>query len=228
MQQTLLAVFAAALVAAPTLAPGSRPVRPQDSLLDRASAVWARSKSTRATFEQTMTNPLTGNAMTARGEFFHQPNRFAVRFTDPSGDRIVNDGKSIWVYVPSSAPGQVIKVPAHSPGVAATDPTVLLAQGVRSRFDVADLGASTVGGTATQSYQLTPKSPDVAFTKAKVWVSTSDATLKQFEVTDNSGLVRRVTITKLSMNAPVKSSEFSFKPPKGVRVFDQAAIMGGR
>jgi outer membrane lipoprotein carrier protein len=219
MHYTSLVLAAAALLAAPR----------QDDLLDRASAQYASTKSSTGAFEQTLTNPLTGTTMTSRGEFYQaMPNRFAVRFTDPKGDRIVNDGKSIWVYVPSTSPGQVIKVPAGSNSANTMDPTQLLTQGVRNRFTVAENGTATIGTSATKAYTLTPKSADAPFTKAKVWINTSDATLRQFEVTDATGLVRRVLITKVSLNAPVKSSEFSFKAPKNVKVFDQSALMGGR
>ena len=219
MKHALIVLLAAATLAASP--------RRQDTLLDRAAAIYTKAKTARGTFEQTMTNPLTGSTAVAHGEFFQQmPNRFAVRFSDPKGDRIVNDGKSIWVYVPSTTPGQVIKIPSGDPSASTIDPTQLLTAGFRKHLDVVELGASTVAGQSTRGYALTPKSADAPFTKATVWVNTSDATVKQFEVTDPSGLVRRVLLHKLSVNAPVNASEFSFKPPKGVKVYDQAAMMG--
>ena len=81
-----------------------------DQVLDHAVKSWAKVKTARATFEQTVTNALTGSSATARGDFQQQrPHRLAIRFTDPAGDRIVADGASVWVYLPSSAPGQVVK-----------------------------------------------------------------------------------------------------------------------
>ena len=73
-----------------------------DQTLDRAVAAWAKVKTARATFEQTVTNSLTGSSANARGEYQQQrPNRVSIRFTDPAGDRIVADGASVWVYLPS-------------------------------------------------------------------------------------------------------------------------------
>ena len=92
-----------------------------DQTLDRAITAWGKVKTARATFEQTVTNSLTGSSATARGEYQQQrPNRVAIRFTDPAGDRIVADGASVWVYLPSSAPGQVVKRSA-SDGTALVD-----------------------------------------------------------------------------------------------------------
>ena len=57
------------------------------------------------------------------GRDFQQdrPNRLAIRFTDPAGDAIIADGKAVWVYLPSSAPGQVIKRPATDRGSVPID-----------------------------------------------------------------------------------------------------------
>ena len=64
-------------------------------------------QSARASFEQVVTNPLTGSKLQSRGEFEQaRPDRFAFRFADPKGDVIVSDGKFVWVYLPSSTPGQ--------------------------------------------------------------------------------------------------------------------------
>ena len=66
----------------------------QNDLLDRAVAAWAKVKTARATFEQTITNSLTGATLTASGEYQQQrPGKLSVRFDDPANDRIVADGK---------------------------------------------------------------------------------------------------------------------------------------
>ena len=82
-----------------------------EATIDRAVKAYSKVKTARASFEQTLTNPLTGNTQVARGELQQRtPGRLAITFTDPKGDRIVNDGRAVWVYTPSSAPGQVIKL----------------------------------------------------------------------------------------------------------------------
>src|ERR687884_452344 len=97
----LLVASAAAPLAAQDAA---RPSGAQDpsgaagAAIDRAAAAYAKVRTARATFEQTLTNPLTGSVLVSRGEFQQQrPNRLAVRFTDPAGDRIVADGKYVWL-----------------------------------------------------------------------------------------------------------------------------------
>ena len=59
-------------------------------------------KTARATFEQTIENPLTGRTLTASGEYQQQrPGKLSVRFSQPADDRIVADGSRLWL--PTSA-----------------------------------------------------------------------------------------------------------------------------
>src|SRR5262249_50216803 len=101
------------LVAAAAILVSAAPaVRGQsgDGTIDRAVQGWAKIKSVRGTFEQTVTNQLTSSSATARGEYAQdRPNLLSIRFTQPAADAIVSDGKTVWVYLPSTAPGQVIK-----------------------------------------------------------------------------------------------------------------------
>ena len=219
-------VLAAAL---PLLAPALSLAQPAvaSAALDRAVAAYAKTKTARATFEQTLKNPLTGSNLVSRGELALQqkPSRLSVRFSDPKGDRIVADGSSLWVYLPSSNPGQVIKLPAKN-GMGGVDVVGELLTAPRARYLVADAGAATIGGRATRVVALTPKTTDSGIAKARVWVDDADATVRQFEVTDGNGLTRTVRITSWKANAAVSSSEFRFSPPKGTRVLDQSALTG--
>jgi outer membrane lipoprotein carrier protein len=193
-----------------------------DQTLDRAIAAWARVKTARATFEQTVTNSLTGTSATAHGEFQQQrPKRLSIRFTDPAGDRIVADGAAVWVYLPSSAPGQVVKraatdatLPFDIAGEFLTDP--------RSRYDVTAAGTATVSGHAAHALTLVPKSSaERLFDRATIWVDDDDGFVRQFEVVEPSGVTRRVRITSLEPNVPVDRAAFSFTPPPGTRVIER-------
>jgi outer membrane lipoprotein carrier protein len=197
--------------------------------LDRAAKAFKQSKSVRATFEQTLKNPLTGTEVKATGELLlDQPNRVAVTFTKPAGDRVVSDGRWLWVYLPSSAPNQVLKLSAKDKGLGGIDLVGELLTAPASRYLVADGGTASVGGRATHAVALTPKADGGPIEKATVWVDDADASLRQFEVTDANGLVRTVRITSWTPNAAVPAAAFRFDVPPGVRVVDQAAFTGGR
>src|SRR5437773_7449892 len=175
-----------------------------DQTLDHAVAAWAKVKTARATFEQTVTNALTGSSADARGEFQQQrPNRLAIRFTDPAGDRIVSDGASVWVYLPSSAPGQVVKRSAADGTALPLDITGEFLTDPRGRYDISSAGSGTVSGHAAKALALVPKADTRSpFSKATIWVDDDDGLIRQFEVVENTGVTRRVRITSLELNVP--------------------------
>src|SRR5688572_769143 len=98
-----------------------------DAALDKAIATYGKMDTFHATFEQSLTNPLTGSTMQARGEVHRQkPNLISVRFTDPAGDRIVIDGTAIWLYMPSTNPNIAYKMPMGAGSAGAFDPVQLM------------------------------------------------------------------------------------------------------
>lgn len=211
-------LFVLLTAAAPSLAAQST-----DQILDHAVSAWSKVKTARASFEQTVTNSLTGSSANARGDFQQQrPNRLAIRFTEPAGDRIVSDGSSVWVYLPSSVPGQVVKrstsdgtaLPLDITGEFLTDP--------RAKYDVSAAGSGTVAGHAAHALLLTPKAGVQApFTKATIWVDNDDGLIRQFEVEEQSGVTRHVRITSLDLNVPIDRGAFEFTPPHGVKIVER-------
>lgn len=194
-----------------------------DQTLDRAVAAWSKVRTARATFEQTVTNSLTGSSANARGEFQQQrPNKLAIRFTDPANDRIVSDGSAVWVYLPSSSPGQVIKRSATDENALPIDITGEFLTDPKSRYDVSAAGTATVVGHAAHALTLVPKQgTNAVFDRATIWVDDDDAFVRQFETVEHSGITRRVRITSLDVNVPVDRGAFAFTPPAGVKVIDR-------
>jgi outer membrane lipoprotein carrier protein len=213
--------FAGALLAPLSLA-AARP-RAQGDLLDRAVSAWSKVKTARATFEQTIDNPLTGRTLTASGEYQQQrPGKLSVRFSQPADDRIVADGSRLWLYLPSTTPGQVIRTSLKNGGSGTVDLTAQFLTAPRSRYSISAAGTSAVSGRATHAYTLVPKQKEgSSFLTATVWIDDADATIRQFEVTEPSGVKRRVRLTSFRPNAPVDASAFTFTVPEGVHVVDR-------
>ena len=215
----LVALLAAPAVAREASAQNGT-AAPQRDLLDRAVSAWTRVKTARATFEQTINNPLTGNIVRATGEYQQQrPGRLSVRFDQPANDRIVADGRYVWLYLPSTAPDQVIRTPLGSAGTGTVDLTAQFLTSPRSRFTVTAGSTSTVSGRATHAFTLVPKAASSApFKTATVYIDDADATIRQFEVTEQSGLQRTVRLTSFRTNVAVDPKAFVFTVPAGVRV----------
>jgi outer membrane lipoprotein carrier protein len=200
------------------------PVRAQTvtSTIDRAVAAWSKAKTARASFEQTITNALTGGSATSHGEFVQQrPDRLSITFKEDGG-RVVSDGKSLWIYMPTSTPGQVIKRRAEEDGAGVPiDITSQFLDEPRTKYDITDAGRASSGEEA-HVLALVPKAGQSApFVRAKVWVSDKDGLIREFEVVEPSGVTRHVHLSSLDLNVPVDRSAFTFAVPKGVKVVDQ-------
>jgi outer membrane lipoprotein carrier protein len=220
---TALAIAATLLATATASDALPAPHASQGDLLDRAVIAWSKVKTARAIFEQTITNSLTGRTLTATGEYQQErPGKLAVKFADPANDRIVADGKFVWLYLPSSAPDQVIKTPQGPGGTGTVDVTAQFLTAPRSKYNIDAVGTQVIGGRATHGFNLVPKNTKgAAFMAASVWIDDNDATIRQFEVTDHSGVQRKVRLTSFKTNVPVDASAFVFTPPPGVRVVTQ-------
>ena len=194
-----------------------------DAIIDRAVSAYARLNSMRAEFRQTLTNPLTGNSQTTTGVILRKkPNLLSIRFD--SGDRVAADGSTLWVYLPSSVPGQVMRMPYTGNNAGSVDPADQFLNAPRTRFNVSSSGTANVGGRATHAVTLVPKRANAQFTSAKVWIDDDDSSIRQFDVETANGLKRHVVITSFTANPAIPRSSFQFAVPKGAKVVDQTAM----
>lgn len=214
-------IYPIAMAAAIAALPSFARAQTADAVIDRAVAAYAKLNSMRAEFKQTLTNPLTGNSQTTSGVILRKkPNLLSINFD--TGDRVAADGSSLWVYLPSSAPGQVVKMPYTGANAGSIDPADQFLNSPRTRFTVTSGGAATVGGRSTHIVTLTPKRANSGFSSAKVWIDDADSSIRQFDVESANGLKRHVIITSFTPNPAIGSSSFKFAVPKNAKVVDQA------
>jgi outer membrane lipoprotein carrier protein len=213
------AVVAAANVAvAQTGAPQS-----VDATIDRAVAAWSKIRTVRGTFEQTVSNSLTGSSAMSRGDYIQErPNRLSIRFTPPAQGAIVADGQIVWVYLPSTAPGQVIKRRATDHSAVPIDLTGQFLDSPRTKYDIVAAGTKVVERHPAHGLILTPKpGSDAPFTKATVWVDDDDSLIREFELVEPNGVTRQIHLLTVQVDVPVDQSAFQFTIPKDVKIVDQ-------
>jgi outer membrane lipoprotein carrier protein len=204
------------------VAPVATKAQTADAVIDRAVAAYAQLNSMRAEFTQTLTNPLTGSSQTTSGVILRKkPNLLSIDFE--SGDRVAADGSTLWVYLPTSVPGQVVRMPYTGSNANSVDPAEQFLNSPRARFTVTSSGTATVGGRATHAVTLVPKRANADFTSAKVWIDDNDSSIRQFDVETANGLKRHVVITSFRANPELNKASFKFAVPKGMKIVDQAA-----
>ncbi|MGH7645482.1 MAG: LolA family protein [Gemmatimonadales bacterium] len=216
-----LCLIVAALSAGPTVRPS---VQDPGPILDRASAAYATVRTLSADFVQVVVNPLVGGPDTTRGRLYQmRPNHFAMRFSDPRGDRIVADGRYFWVYTPSTTPGQVIR--AGIPDAGPTGPNLIgqFVEAPRERYRARYLRADSLATGWADVVALARRADDGSppWTEAVIWVDRHDGLLRRIEIVETSGQRRFIALRNLKVNAGVPTGEITFSPPAGVRVVDQ-------
>ncbi|MDB4908122.1 MAG: outer rane lipoprotein carrier protein LolA [Gemmatimonadetes bacterium] len=215
-----------ALLALISMLGAAKPPRQQDarSILDRAITAWAKVRTVRASFDQVLLNPITGSDLKASGAYQQQrPGKLSVTFTEPAGDRIVADGKNLWLYLPSTTPGQVIRQAQGDEGAAGVDLSAqFLSRTAAAKYDVKLAGAEKVGDRPAKVLALTARAGSgLPFTNARVWVDDADGFVRQFEIVEASGVTRRIRLTSLVTNGKVDAGAFRFAVPAGSRVVDR-------
>ena len=191
-------------------------------VLDRASAAYQTISTLTADFVQIILNPMIGSPDTTRGKLYQmRPSRFAMRFTSPKGDRIVADGRYLWLYTPSTTPGQVIR--SRIPDVGTTGPNLIgqFVEHPHERYDARYVRVDSLGGRTADVIGLTPKEHDQPYRAAVIWVDREDGLVRRIEITEAGGQQRTVILDNLRVNRGAPGREFTFSPPAGVRVVDQ-------
>ena len=218
LRSPLMALAAGALaLSAPPAAAQTSAAR---AAVQHAVTAWSAVHTVRASFDQTVSNALTGTSARARGTYEQRrPDLLSVRFQDPDGDRIVADGTWLWLYLPSSTPGQVIKQAEPAGGSGTVDVTAEFLDHPFESYDIADAGADSVDGRPMRAVILTPKrGGPTDFSRATVWIDDADGYIRQFEVSQSNGVTRRVHLTSFQVNVPTDDAAFRFVVPKGARV----------
>ena len=208
-------------MALPAFAPlSAQSMADAEAAYARAAKSWSTTRTLQANFDQRITNPILGRTVASRGVFVQErPNRVSITFTEPAGDRIVGDGKSLWVYLPSSTPGQVLKLPADADGAIVADLLGQLLDTPGRAFTITGGESMPIAGRSTRRVQLVPKSPNaVPFSKAVLWLDDKDARPVRVQVLDSQGVDRTITLTSWAPDAVLPRDAFTFVTPKGVKV----------
>lgn len=197
---------------------------PQDPgpILDRASRTYDTVRTLSADFVQIVDNPLIGGPDTTRGKLFQRrPSYFAMRFTQPKGDRVVADGHRLWLYTPSSTPDQVIRT--SIPGTGITGPNLIgqFVEHPRERYSARYLRADSLSKEPVDVIELTPRATDLPYSKSTVWISKRDGLVRRIDIEETSGQQRTIVLQRIAVNRRVPAREFRFSPPAGSRVVDQ-------
>ena len=202
----------------------TEPVQGPDAnaIVGRSSRVYRSLSSLSADFVQVIDNPMIDSAE-SRGTLVQAgEDKLAMRFTDPPGEALVIDGRSIWVYTPSTTPGQVIRMSVPSGGpVYGYNILAWLLDRPAERYTASYVRPDRLNGRDVDVVRLEPAVPDLPFERAIVSLDKEDGLPRRLEITEHSGALRTLTLSKVRVNRSVPKDTFTFQVPSGVRVVDQ-------
>jgi outer membrane lipoprotein carrier protein len=210
------------VLAALAAAPSAASAQDAAAIVGRSSRVYRSLSSLSADFVQLIDNPRIDSA-TSKGTLVQAgEDKLAMRFTDPPGEAIVIDGEQVWVYTPSTTPGQVIRMALPSGGpVYGYNILAWLLDRPAERYTATYVRSDRLNGRTVDVVKLDPAVPDLPFEHAIVWLDKEDGLPRRLEITEHSGATRTLTLSKVRTNRTVPDDTFRFKVPPGVRVVDQ-------
>jgi outer membrane lipoprotein carrier protein len=202
------------LIAFPAVLAGQSP----SETLDRVARTYQGLTSFSADFYQVIDDPMLGNYR-SRGRLVQAADgRLSLRFSEPAGEQIVLDGRHVWMYLPSTEPGQVRKIPMNSlPDYF--NPKSLLNQPGR-RFEAKSVRRDLLNGRAADIVLLAPRDPTVPFSEVTLWVDREDGLPRRLQFKERSGATRTFTFADVRTNQRIPERTFTFEVPPGVRVVD--------
>jgi outer membrane lipoprotein carrier protein len=192
------------------------------SVIGRSSRVYRSLSSLSADFVQVIDNPMIDSAE-SRGTLIQAgPSRLSMRFTEPPGEAVVIDGEHVWVYTPSTVPGQVLRLGVPSGGpVYGYNLLAWFLDRPAERYTARYLKQEQLGGRQMDVVELIPAVPDLPFERAVLWLDREDALPRRLEITERSGALRTLALSNLRVNRKIPDAAFEFEMPPGVRLVDQ-------
>ena len=220
--------FAGIVVTVAGLSFAAGPASAQESSADvraelaRAEAVYDGLVSLEAQFEQTIEVTLLGRSRTGSGTWYQKGRgRFKMDFSDPADDMIVADGNHLWLYYPSTHPGQVIRgeIDADVTGAGMVDLQGRIFDEASSAYDAVLEDSESIDDHATLRILLTPTG-ESPYRWVRVWIDASSYLVRKFEILENNETLRTVVLRDLKPNQPISDEQFQFTPPSGTDVFE--------
>ena len=213
-----------ALVALGIMAGVAEPASAQDAqaIVGRSSRVYRSLASLAADFVQVIDNPMIDSAE-SRGTLIQAgPSKLSMRFSDPPKEAVIVDGEHVWIYTPSTVPDQVLRLSVPSGGpVYGYNLLAWFLDRPAERYTAKFVRQDKIGTRAMDVVELVPAVPDLPFERAILWLDREDALPRRLEITEKSGALRTLSLSKLRVNRQVPDATFKFEVPPGVRVVDQ-------
>jgi len=183
--------------------------------LDDFLAFNAATKTATARFEQQVFDRAGKVVERAAGTFaFQRPGKFRWTYEKPHQQVLVGDGARLWIHDPDLNQVTVKRIDA----AISSTPAALLAgrDDITRLFTLRDAGAAD----GLNWVEALPKAQDTGFERVRLGLQ--GKALAAMELHDQLGGRTLLRFSELKANAPVAPATFTFKPPAGADVLEDA------
>jgi outer membrane lipoprotein carrier protein len=183
--------------------------------LDDFLAFNASTKTATARFDQQVHDRSGKVIERASGTFsFARPGKFRWTYDKPHRQVLVADGAKLWIHDPDLNQVTVKRIDR----ALSSTPAALLA----GRDDITELFTLRDAGSADglNWVEASPKAQDTGFERVRLGLQ--GRTLAAMELQDQLGGRTMLRFTQLKPNAPIAADTFTFVPPKGADVMEDA------
>ena len=195
--------------------------RDGEEIARRAGLVYRGLSSLTADFDQLIEDRMIGNQESA-GRLIQAGNaRLSMRFSEPEGDAILIDGTHVWIYTPSTTPGQVIRMAVPNDPVYGPNVLARILDRPDERYRVSWMRADMLGGQSVDVVSFEPNAADPLFRRAVIWIDRRTALPRRLELDELTGVRRILTLDNIRVNVAVSEETFRFRVPSGVRIVEQ-------
>jgi len=183
--------------------------------LDDFLAFNTSTKTATARFEQQVLDRNCKVVERASGTFaFARPGKFRWSYDKPNKQVLVGDGRKLWIHDPDL---NQVTVKRIDRAISST-PAALLAgkDDITALFTLRDAGPAE----GLNWVEALPKAQDTGFERVRLGLN--GKSLAAMELYDQLGGRTMLRFSDLKANAPVSADTFTFTPPKGADVLEDA------
>lgn len=184
-------------------------------ILDEMSAKYKALKAFKATFQQTLENPMNKIKETIDGDITVSGTKFRLQ---TKGQEVVNDGKTMWTFMKSENEVNVSDYDPDEEEISPTQIFTLYQKGYKYTY----VEQTTEGGVAYDVVELAPEDRSNSLIKVRLQVSKKDRSVKSWKMFKKNGNRYSFVIKSFTPNPPVTATTFAFDKAKhkGVKVID--------
>jgi len=188
------------------------------SLIDAVEKRYHTVQDLSAQFQQTSYFAGLDRTQSSKGKvYFKSPGMMDWQYEEPTKQRFVSDGTTVWFYEPDEQAPQVTIADFKKSFSSEVPVSFLLGIGsLKKDFTI----KTACRNTGEILMQLSPKKPDPNLSKFFLFVRSSDHSITGARIVDAGGNETTILLSDRKFNIKLKSARFSFSIPRGTFIVD--------